>query len=209
VAILYTQAQVNAAQLRAQVAMYEISQSIENGFLYFGNSVYQTYKDLQYDIYTLFNVIGNEEQFVTFSPTPSAYENYFYELVGSLINKTKQFDVYGQFGGNTNPNAQIPGTVINIVNAGSVINSTETPFTNQTTITLSYNTSLANRYGKTPMICQIYVSDGAGGFNPDFGTAPDITYVVANDPTSGFASVTWGYGVSTTGYIYLSGVQNG
>jgi hypothetical protein len=208
VAILYTQVQVNAAQLRAQVAMYEISQSIENGFYYLGSSVYQTYKDLQYDIYTLFNVIGNEEQFVTFSSTPSTYETEFYELVGALINKTKQFDVYGQFGGNVNPNAQIPGTVVNIINQGSVINETTIPFTNQTTITLSsYVANYSLRYGKTPLVCQIYVDNGSDPAYPDFGTSPAIDYVVNGDPTSGYSSVTWTYGAATTGFIMLAGVQ--
>lgn len=121
-AILYTRAQVNAAQLRAQVAMYEISQAIENGFYYFYNPVYQTYKALQYDIYTLFTTINNESTYVTYASTPSIYEYNFYELVGSLINKTKQFDVYGQFGGSVNPNYQPPaGTVINTPSVGSNI----------------------------------------------------------------------------------------
>lgn len=121
-AILYTQAQVNTAQLRAQVAMYEISQSIENGFYYLYSPVYQTYKDLQYDIYTLFNVISNETSFVTYSSNPTTYESQFYELVGSLINKTKQFDVYGQFGGTTNPNYQPPaGTIINVTTTGATV----------------------------------------------------------------------------------------
>ena len=116
-AILYTEAQVENAQLRAQVAMYEISQNIENGFYYLGNPVYQTYKALQYDIYCLFNTIGNEIGFVTFNPTPTTYEYSFYELVGSMINKIKQFDVYGQFGGTVNPNYQPPSGDI-IVSGG-------------------------------------------------------------------------------------------
>ena len=116
--ILYTQAQVTNAQLRAQVAMYLISQQIENGFYYFYNPVYQTYKALQYDIYTLFNVIGNENGFISYSPTPTSYEMKFYDLVGSLINKIKQFDVYGAFGGSQNPNYQPPAGTVIIINPG-------------------------------------------------------------------------------------------
>ena len=208
-AILYTQAQVFNAKLRAQVAMYDVSQAIENGFYYLGSSVYQTYKDLQYDIYILFDIISNEEPFVTYNPSPTTYEYQFYELVGSLINKTKQFDVYGQFGGNTNPNAQIPDTTI-IINGttGSVINTTQIPFVNQTTITLSnYVANYSTLYGKTPLVCQIYIDNGSNPAYPDFGTAPAIDFVVSGDPSSGFADVTWGYGVATTGYILLSGVM--
>lgn len=115
-AILYTEAQVENAQLRAQIAMYEISQNIENGFYYMYSPVYQTYKTLQYDIYILFNIIGNENPYVTYNSTPSTYEYQFYELVGSLINKTKQFDVLGQFGGDVNPNYQPPAGTVVVVN---------------------------------------------------------------------------------------------
>lgn len=209
-AILYTQAQVNNAQLRAQVAMYIISQNIENGFYYLGSPVYQTYKTLQYSIYVLFNIIGNEEQFVTFNPNPTPYEYSFYELVGSLINKTKQFDVYGLFGGNTNPNYQPPnGTIINVINQGSIVNETIIPFTAQTTIELAYyNTTYAQRFGSTPLVCQIYVDNGSDPAYPDTETAPAILHVINGDPSSGLLSITWTYPEITTGYILLSGVEN-
>lgn len=207
-AILYTPPQVNSALLRAQVGMYLISQNIENGFNYLYSPVYQTYKALQYDIYILWNIITNENPFVTYSSTPTPHETSFYELVGSLINKTKQFDVYGQFNGNVSPYYQPPaGTVIKITTTGSIINSTQIPFTAQTTIVLTYTSALIALYGKTPLVCQIYVDNGSNPASPDFGTAPIIDFVVSGDPTSGFASVTWGYGVPTTGYIYLSGVM--
>lgn len=121
-AILYTEAQVENAQLRALVAMYEISQKIQNGFYYFYSPIYKTYKTLQYDIYTLYDVISHENPYVTYNPTPTTYESQFYELVGSLINKTKQFDVFGQFGGAVNPNYQsatVP-VVINDTSGDSV-----------------------------------------------------------------------------------------
>lgn len=126
-AILYTEAQVENAQLRAQIAMYEISQNIENGFYYMYSPVYQTYKTLQYDIYILFNIIGNENQFVTYNSTPTTYEYSFYELVGSMINKIKQFDVYGQFGGTVNPNYQPPSGEIIIIGgfAPTIITKTQ------------------------------------------------------------------------------------
>ncbi len=112
--------------------------------------------------------------------------------------------------GNINPNAQTSGTTI-IVNGpgGSIINTTQIPFTNQTTITLSnYVANYSARYGKTPLVCQIYIDNGSNPAYPDFGTAPAIDFVVSGNPASGFADVTWGYGVATTGYILLSGVEN-
>ena len=111
-AILYTQSQVNNALLRGQVAMYVISENIEDGFMYFYPQQYALYKALQYDIYTLFNVVYNESSFVTYASMPTLYEYMFYEVVGSLINKTKQVDVFGEFGGTTNSNYQAPGTII-------------------------------------------------------------------------------------------------
>lgn len=114
----------------------------------------------------------------------------------------------GQYaGGNIDPNAQNPGTIINVTNTGSKINSNIYPFTNQTTISLlSYQSVYYALYGNNPYV-QIFVADGVGGFNPDYGTAPDYTYVVSNDATSGIASIGWVYGVATSGYVLVSGVQ--
>ncbi len=114
----------------------------------------------------------------------------------------------GQYaGGAIDPNAQNPGTVISVINTGSKINSTIYPFVNQTTISLlSYQSGYYPLYGNKPYL-QIFVADGVGGFTPDYGTAPDYTYVVPNDATSGIVSVTWGYGIATTGYVLVSGVQ--
>lgn len=114
-AILYTEAQVENALLRAMVAMYEISETIQSGFYYMYSPQYATYKTLQYDIYVLFTVIADENPYCTYSPNPSVYEAQFYQLVGSLINKTKQFDVFGQFGGTVNPNYQSNGSVTIVV----------------------------------------------------------------------------------------------
>ena len=108
-------------------------------------------------------------------------------------------------GGAIDPNAQNPGVVIDVT-GGSIVNSTKIPFTNQTTIILAnYNSVYAPIYGNNATI-QIFVSDGAGGFSPDSVTAPLYEYVVSGDINSGIASVTWGYGVPTSGYIQISGV---
>ena len=110
--------------------------------------------------------------------------------------------------GTINPNAQIPETTIVVVDTGSIINTTQIPFVNETTITLSdYVATYSQQYGSTPIVCQIYVDNGTTPAYPDFGTAPAIDFVVSGDPTSGYATVTWGYGLATTGYILLSGVQ--
>jgi len=111
-------------------------------------------------------------------------------------------------GGSINPNAQGGSTIINATINGSVINTTTIPFTNQTTITLAnYVINYSVMYGKTPLVCQIYVDNGSNPAYPDFGTAPSIDFVVSGDPSSGFADVTWDYGLPTTGYILLSGVM--
>lgn len=99
---LYTLAQVQDAQLRALVGMALISDNIQSGFYYF-TPTYGTYKNLQYDIYTLYSTVTNELGFITFSSNPTAYEYQFYDIVGSLINKTKQVDVFGKYGGSINP----------------------------------------------------------------------------------------------------------
>lgn len=104
------------------------------------------------------------------------------------------------------PDAQVPSIVI--ITEGSTVNTTTIPFTDQTTITLAdYVNTYSVMYGRTPLICQIYVDNGSNPASPDFGTAPVINFVISGDPTSGYADVTWGYGVPTTGYILLSGVQ--
>jgi hypothetical protein len=96
-----------------------------------------------------------------------------------------------------------------VVDGGSTINTTQIPFVNQTTITLSnYVANYSVQYGRTPLICQIYVDNGSNPAYPDFGTAPAINFVVSGDPSSGYADVTWGFGLGTTGYILLSGVEN-
>ncbi len=156
-AILYTQAQVDNAKLRAQVAMYDISRSIENGFYYLGSSVYQTYKDLQYDIYILLDIISNEEPFVTFNPSPTTYETSFYELVGSMINKTKQFDVYGVFGGSTNPNYQPPTNTI-VVPGGTSGQVIEFTINAGEPIPFEYAYTLSEQ----PDV-SFYISNGSGG----------------------------------------------
>ena len=116
---LYTQTDVNNVLLRAQVAMELTSQRIGSEFMYFNTQVYNTFKDLQYDIYTLFNVITNENPFVTYASTPSTYEGKFYKLVGALINKLRFVDNMGAFSGGINPNYQSPNITLSITSTGS------------------------------------------------------------------------------------------
>jgi hypothetical protein len=120
---LYTAGQVDDTLLRAQVAMYLISEEIGAKFYYLNVPVYNNYKDLQYDIYTLYQVIIEAKQFVTYNPVATLFEDDFYMLVGALINKIKQVDVYGAFGGTTNPNYQDPSGII-IVEVTEVPNPT-------------------------------------------------------------------------------------
>lgn len=202
-AILYTEAQVENALVRGMVAMYLISQTIQNGFYYMYSPIYRTYKDLQYDIYILTTTISDETPYVTYNPTPTTYETQFYELVGSLINKTKQFDVYGQFDGSVNPNFQPTGnTVINITNTVDV-NATKIPFTDATEIILSdFQSTYAPLYGDNATV-SIWVANGDGTYSQDNGTAPTITFLGGDIRFPD--TYTWGYGVPTTGYIQISG----
>ena len=117
---LYTAGQVEDTLLRAQVAMYLISEEIGAKFYYLNVPIYNNYKDLQYDIYTLYQVIIEAKQFVTYNPVANIFESGFYMLVGALINKVKQVDVYGAFGGTVNHNYQDPSGII-------VVDVTEVP----------------------------------------------------------------------------------
>jgi|GEM_PF-7089978 len=130
-------------------------------------------------------------------PFIKAYDKLL-QLVGTLgigaINPFAQGGAIGQ---------------INITVSGSMVNTTIITFVNATTVILSnYNTVYAPTYGKTPLVCQIYVSDGMGGFTPDYTTSPDYVYVTSGVPSSGIVSITWTYAIPTTGFILLSGVQN-
>lgn len=207
--ILYTQAQVTNAQLRAQVAMYLISQSIENGFYYFGNPVYKTYKALQYDIYTLFNVIGNEGGFISYSSAPTAYEMNFYNLVGAMINKIKQFDVYGAFGGAVNPNAQIPNQTTVTISVLVGYNKNTIPFTTDSGspafVLSSYNTTYKFLYGNNPDPLSIYLTPGGNEFL-DETTAPTIVRVNPSDINSDILSITWPFSTAQTGYVLIGGI---
>lgn len=115
---LYTQAQVDTALQRGLVALLLISQKIQSGFLYLYSGQYQTYKDLQYDIYCLYTSVNNEQGFVEYGLSPNSYELSFYGLVGALIKKTKTVDVGGAYDGSINPNYQAPNIIIEIVEGG-------------------------------------------------------------------------------------------
>jgi len=105
------------------------------------------------------------------------------------------------------PSVIIPGTTIIISGGGSKVNSAIIPFNNQTVILLAgYQATYYPTYGNTPYV-QIFVADGVGGFAQDNGTAPDYTYVTPGNPASGITSITWAYGVVTSGYVLISGVQ--
>lgn len=106
VANLYTQSQVQAAIIRAQVGLLLISQKIASQFLYLNSYQYNLYKNIQYDLFCLLNTVDNELQYVDFNESPSAYEVSYYDLVGAMIEKTKYVDVAGKYGGALNPNYQ-------------------------------------------------------------------------------------------------------
>lgn len=113
---LYTQSQVQIALQRASVALLLISQKIASQFMYLQPYLYNTYKDLQYDIYNLYTTVNDELPYQQFTATPNTYEQSYYALVGAMIEKTKTVDVFGAYDGASNINYQAPGTTVNIVN---------------------------------------------------------------------------------------------
>lgn len=155
-AILYTSEQVEKAQERAVIALVLISEKIQNGFYYFYSPIYNTYKDLQYDIYTLQNVIANENPYVTYNSTPTQYEYQFYELVGSMINKTKAFDAFGQYGGSQNPNYQSPGITVIVQNPVPYLSPMDIPWA-------SFSTDNSPDSGVSR---NTYYNTGLAGINP-------------------------------------------
>lgn len=103
------------------------------------------------------------------------------------------------------PNYQAPNTTI-IINAGSGnVSSEPIYFTNQTVVTItSYQAVYAPLFGNNPVL-QLYIAVGDGSYAQDVSTAPIITYVVSGDPTSGISTISWGFGIPTSGYIQILG----
>lgn len=125
---LYTQAQVQQSLQRGLVSLLLISQKIQSDFLFFNTSLYNTYKNLQYDIYQIYTAVNNEQGFINYGELPNPYEENFYQLVGALVNKTKTIDVFGAYGGSLNPNYQAPNIIIEIIEsplAPLVLNKTQ------------------------------------------------------------------------------------
>lgn len=110
-------------------------------------------------------------------------------------------------GATLDPDAQqTPGVVFIGKQPGQVINFERIPFTDETNVTLAnYQGAYYAKYGNSPSV-QSYVSNGLGGFNPDFGNVPDFEYLTPGDENSGIASISWLYPVATTGYISIFGI---
>lgn len=202
---LYTQAQVGSTLLRAEVALYLISKKIQNSFYYLNNPIYVNYKDLQYDIYTLFTSISYNEQFVSFDPFPDTYETGFYQLVGSLINKIKQVDFTGMFGGSINPNYQNTGSITIVITTGGTDYNVSKPiyFFDVTSVVLNnWQTTYFNSYGNYPE-WQLFTGNTTDGWQEDYN--PPIPEYQDNNPSSNLLSLTWTYPIPTSGYVIISG----
>jgi len=186
---LYSQAQVNSTLTRALKCMFVISDYIEQGFWYFDSQEYTNIKDQQYDIYTLWTCISQQEPFINF-----AVENdTFNQLIGWLISKLSQYDTFGAFGDNqVNPNYQGSGIVID-VEGGEVIPDIITdifqgvtpvvitvPYTGFTNPTVLFRDSSGNNY--TPVNYQDTGTDVVVT-SPDDGTGHSAdTYTVIIKP---------------------------
>lgn len=104
------------------------------------------------------------------------------------------------------PSYQAPNTTIIVEGGGGTAKSEPIYFTNQTTVTITaYQNTYAPQFGNSPVL-QIYVSNGDGTYSQDTGTTPTITYVggiIAN----GINTITWSYGLPTSGFIIIMGVE--
>lgn len=204
---IYTHTQVQEALQRGLVALLLISQKIQSDFLFLYNQQYITYKDLQYDTYAIYNAVNNEQDYIGYTSTPNTYELNFYGLVGALIKFTKTVDVFGKYDGSLNPNIQSPGTTIVTIPVLLGYNSDKLAF--ETTgdspqlILANYDVLYASLYGNNPILA---IYDNQGQYIVDEQTPPIIEYL-DNDPSKKILSITWDYGVATSGYIQISGVS--
>lgn len=110
-------------------------------------------------------------------------------------------------GHSLDPNAQQTPGVVFIGNQPSpVLNFDRIEFNNATAVSLSpYQAVYYPRFGNNPIV-QAYLSDGANGFNPDYGNVPTYEYIIPGDDHSGIANISWLYPIPTTGYISIFGV---
>jgi len=94
---VYSIPQIVEILARAERSLLIISERIRDNFLYLYNPEYGYFKDLQYDIYTLFKTIGQE---INYTP----YDSDFYPLVNVLISKCEMVDAYNSQYNTINPN---------------------------------------------------------------------------------------------------------
>lgn len=106
----------------------------------------------------------------------------------------------------TDPNAQVPGgNIIVINNGGSTVQSAIIPFVTDIVTLANYQTAYKPTFGNGAVI-SIWTLNGNGiGYSEDTGTVPSKTFV-DNDPTKDLLTVTWTYPLVTTGYIQILGV---
>jgi len=129
--------------------------------------------------------------------------DYVSSTLVTIYDRVNQF-VGIPYGATVDPNFQNPSIIIDVTAAASIFNSARIPFTNQTTVQLlNYQTAYKPTYGENPILA-IFVSV-SGTFGQDEGTAPIYTYVTPGDATTGIDTVTWNYGIATSGYIQISG----
>lgn len=107
----------------------------------------------------------------------------------------------GQYGaGAIDPNAQNPGTTINVNNLVN-FNQTKIVFSNVTSLTLSnYNTVYAPFYGNDPILG--IVLDTEFG---DFQYIPVYTYAIPGNASSAITAITYNFVTAVSGYLSISG----
>lgn len=112
----------------------------------------------------------------------------------------------GSYGpGTLNPNAQNPGTVIEVINSSDFTTSSAFFFDGTTIQILNYAAALYPTYGKYPIIT-IYTGDNTNGFQLDSQTDPIPTYP-GNDATQVPLFFTWTYLTETKGFYTISGLK--
>lgn len=198
---IYTASDVQLAITRAQVALLLISQRISSQFLYFAPVQYSHYKQLQYDIYCLFVTLTAEYDYMDFSAVPDTYEQDYYGLVGAMIEKTKQVDVFGAYNGSTNPYYQPPDGDVIIVNPVNFIPPTvigwadfstdDSPDGGQTRVKY-YNTTWA---GANPFMVLSSPADTGLLLGVDYGLVAGGGIQVINHDTNPLVGIGNGSGI--------------
>lgn len=109
---------------------------------------------------------------------------------------------------NLGDSALVPKRFVTSMIAVNKPNSIKIAFTNQTSASiLKYDSLYLANYGNNPEV-SVWLLNQNGTYNRDEYSAPLITYLNQQNPSTGISSIIFKYPVATSGYISLNGVAN-